>query len=45
MKKNPSIIYKLTELEDDFKNSYQYQKTILDANPKNVKYIIKNLKS
>jgi hypothetical protein len=43
MKKNPSIIYKLTELEDDFKNSYQYQKTILDADPKNVKYIIKNL--
>lgn len=43
MKQNPSIISKLTELEEDFKTSYKYQKIILDADAKNVKYIIDDL--
>lgn len=45
MKEDPSIIKKLLDVDDDIKTSYEYQKVVLDADPKNLKYIEKKLNS
>ena len=39
MKENPSIISKMLQLDKKIKHSYKYQKTILDINTENYKYI------
>jgi len=43
MKENPSIISKLRHVNKGLLTSYEYQKLILDIDPKNVKYIINDL--
>lgn len=43
IRKNPSIIPKLTKMRQEVLDSYKYQKLILNKDEKNIKYIINNL--